>query len=280
MTSKRRTFLIIGLGLIGGSLALALRRKFPRARILGLSRESRKIALAKKRRLIHGGSTKLSRVVSGADFILICSPVDVIPKLILNVDRLAKPGTVVTDVGSTKKEIVQAADRARLKRVHFVGSHPLAGSHLTGLEHARADLFQDSFVFVTPTRKTDRKALRSVSFLWKRLGASVQMVSPEKHDQIVSQISHLPHAVASLLMQSIDSKALRFAGSGFRDTTRIAQGDPRLWEPIFLSNKANLIRDLTRFKKVFEKLLASLKRNSRPVLRGFLKAASSKRAQI
>ena len=141
MTSKRRTFLIIGLGLIGGSLALALRRKFPRARILGLSRESRKIALAQKRKLIHGGSTKLSRVVSAADFIFICSPVDAIPKLILKVDRLAKPGTVVTDVGSTKKEIVEAADRARLKRIRFVGSHPLAGSHLSGLEHAKPGMF-------------------------------------------------------------------------------------------------------------------------------------------
>ncbi len=280
MTSKRKTFLIIGLGLIGGSLALAIRKKFPRARILGLSRESKKIALAKKRRLIHGGSTKLSRVVSGADFILICSPVDAIPKLILKVDRSAKPETMVTDVGSTKKEIAQAVGRARLRRIHFVGSHPLAGSHLTGLEHARPDLFQGSFVFVTPTRKTDRKALRSVSSFWKRLGASVRMVSPEKHDQIVSQISHLPHAIASLLMQSIDSKVLCFAGTGFRDTTRIAQGDPRLWVPIFASNRANLIRNLTRFKKVSEKLLAFLKKNSRPALRGFLKAASSKRAQI
>jgi len=141
-------------------------------------------------------------------------------------------------------------------------------------------ILKGSFVFLTPTRQTDREALRSVSSLWKRLGASVQMVSPEKHDQIVSQISHLPHAVASLLMQSIDSKALRFAGTGFRDTTRIAQGDPRLWVPVFVSNKANLIRDLTRFKKMSEKLLASLKGNSRLVLRGFLKAASSKRAQI
>ena len=278
MVAKRPTFLIIGLGLIGGSLALAIRKRFPKSRVIGLSREPWKISLAKKRKLIHEGSTNLSKVVPAADFVFICSPVDAIPKLILAVDRFAKSGTVVTDVGSTKSEIVKAAARARLRRIHFVGSHPLAGSHLTGMEYANSALFQNSFVFVTPVRKTNRRAVRSISLFWKRLGASVKIVSPEKHDQIVSQISHLPHAVASILVQSVDSKSTHFAGSGFRDTTRIAQGDPRLWVPIFVSNRTNLIRDLNQFNRALQKLLTALKKSNQAPLSGFLKAASSKRA--
>ena len=280
MASKRPTFLIIGLGLIGGSLALALRKRFPNTRVLGVSREERKIALAKKRKLIQDGSTVLSKMVPSADLIFVCSPVDTIPKIISAIDRWAKPGTIVTDVGSTKEEIVRAVDSKRLKRVHFVGSHPLAGSHLTGIGHARADLFKGSFVFVTPTSRTNRQALRAVSSLWKKLGTSVCVLSPKQHDQIVSQISHLPHAVASLLVQSVDSKSLRFSGSGFRDTTRIAQGDPRLWTPIFLSNKTNLIRDLRRLKQAMETLLSTLKKRTPTSLTHFLKAASSKRAKI
>lgn len=277
MTLERPTFLVIGLGLIGGSLALAIRKRFPKARVLGLSRDRGKITLAKKRKLIHDGSTKLSKVAPFADLIFVCSPVDTIPKLVLAVDRFAKQGAVMTDVGSTKKEIVKAASCARLKRIHFVGSHPLAGSHLTGMEHASPDLFKKSFVFVTPVRKTNRKALRSVSLFWRELGASIKIISPEKHDQIVSQISHLPHAIASLLMQSVDSKSIRFSGSGFRDTTRIAQGDSRLWVPIFVSNRNNLIRDLKQFDRALRKLVTVLAKSNQASLFRFLKAASSKR---
>jgi prephenate dehydrogenase len=280
MAAKRQAFLIIGLGLIGGSLAGAIRKRIPKARVLGLSRDSKKIALAKKRKLIHDGSTRLSQIVPKADFIFICSPVDTIPKLIFAVNRFAKRGAVVTDVGSTKKDIVNAAERMSLSRIHFIGSHPLAGSHLTGLEHATPDLFKGAFVFVTPTQKTNRKTLRSVSSVWKRLGASVQIILPQKHDQMVSQISHLPHAVASLLVEVINPKTLRFAGTGFRDTTRIAQGDARIWAPIFVSNRSNLIADLRKFKSVLDTLLRSLKKGSLSRLSAFLKAASSKRAKI
>src|SRR3989338_2338861 len=164
---RHATFVIVGLGLLGGSLAAAIRKHFRSAKVIAISRNPRKIAFAKKKKLIHEGFTKFSdQALRNADFVFVCSPVDTVPKLILETDRFAKPGTIVTDVGSTKSEIVRWAERRRFKRIQFVGSHPLAGSHLTGVEHARRDLFQGAFVFVTPTPKSSRQAVRSISSFW------------------------------------------------------------------------------------------------------------------
>lgn len=274
------TFVVVGLGLIGGSLASAIRERIRSARIIGVSRSSRKIALAKKEKLIHEGFTQISHAVRDADFIAICAPVDAIPKLISEVDRYAKSGTVVTDVGSTKEEIVRWASRKRFRKIQFIGSHPLAGSHLTGLEHAKGDLFNGAFAFVTPIKGSNVHAVRTVSQFWKKLGSNVLIFSPEMHDQIVSQISHLPHAVASILMHVVSHRSIRYGASGFLDTTRVAQGDPKLWAPIFLTNRTNLLKDLRHFEKVLCKLIALLKKKSGKSLGDFLNAASLKRKQV
>ncbi len=274
---KHKTFVIVGLGLIGGSLAAAIRKHFRSVHVIGVSRSPKKITLAKKKRLIHEGFTHIRLAVQNADFVLICSPVDTIPKLVSEVNRYAKPGTIVTDVGSTKGEIVRWANSKRLRKIEFVGSHPLAGSHLTGLEHAKEDLFDKAFVFVTPTRKSNLRIVRTVSQFWKKLGTHVVTLSPEVHDQIVSQISHLPHAVASILMHTVSRNAIRYGASGFKDTTRVAQGDPGLWAPIFLTNRTNLLKDLYRFEKILRKLTTFLQKRSERPLRNFLRIASSKR---
>jgi len=274
------TFVVVGLGLIGGSLAVAIRKRIRSARVIGVSRSSRKIALAKKRKLIHEGFTQISPAVQGADFVVICAPVDTIPKLISEVDRYAKAGTVVTDVGSTKGEIVRWARSKRFRKIEFIGSHPLAGSHLTGLEHAKGDLFEGAFAFVTPVKKSRVPAVRTVSQFWKKLGSNVLIFSPEVHDRIVSQISHLPHAVASILMHTISPRSIRYGASGFLDTTRVAQGDPRLWAPIFLTNRTNLLKDLRHFEKALRTLIALLGKRSEKSLENFLRAASLKRSQV
>ena len=265
---------------MGGSLAASIRKRFPRARVVGVSHTARKIARAKKRKLIHEGFSQLKPALRNAQFVVICSPVNIIPRFIAEVDRYAKLGTIVTDVGSTKSEIVRWAARRRFKKIQFIGSHPLAGSHLTGLDHARADLFKDALVFVTPDRASSRIAIRTVSSFWKKFHAQVRIISPEKHDQIVSQISHLPHAVASVLMNSVPSSSFPYRASGFMDTTRVAQGDPSLWVPIFLTNRKNLISDLRGFEKALRKLIALLDHKSESSLRRFLKAASLKRRSI
>ena len=280
MAQKKQTFVIIGLGLIGGSLAGAIRKRFRSARVIAVSRSRRKIATAKKKRLIHDGFTALRPALPAADLVFVCSPVDSIPKLISEVDRYAPKGTVVSDVGSTKGEIVRRSDRRRFRHIEFVGSHPLAGSHLRGLQHVKADLFEKAFVFITPSRKTTRHAVRTVSSFWKRLRASVQVLSPEAHDELVSEVSHLPHAVASALVNQTPAKSLRFASSGFLDTTRVAQGDPALWVPIFLTNRTSLLAHLQRFEGELKRLKRALQRKSARSLYRNLKAASTKRSRL
>jgi len=274
---KQKIFVIVGLGLIGGSLAVAIQRRIRSVRVIGVSRSSKRIALAKKKKLIHEGFTQIRSAVRNADFVLICSPVDAIPKLVSEVDRYAKIGTIVTDVGSAKGEIVRWAGSKHFRKIEFVGSHPLAGSHLTGLEHAKKDLFEKAFVFVTPSRKSSPRTVRTVSQFWKKLGTRVILLSPEKHDQIVSQISHLPHAIASSLMHVVSPNSIRYGASGFRDTTRVAQGDPGLWAPIFLTNRTNLVKDLRHFEKALRKLILLLQKRSEKSLRNFLRIASLKR---
>lgn len=274
------TFVIIGLGLIGGSLGAGLRKRFPGARILGISRSRRKIQLAKQRKLIHDGSTRLEEVLPRSDVAFICTPVDSIAPIVAEVDRAARPGTIVTDVGSTKQTILRWADRQRFRNIWFVGSHPLAGSHLSGLEHSRANLFDRAFVFLTPTKRTDQRAKHVIASIWKRLGTRVHELSPELHDRVVSCVSHLPHAVASCLVNAVSGRSLRFGASGFLDTTRVAQSDPTLWTPIFLSNRIHLARDLKRFRTVLDKLIYDLKRCDPAGIKRMLTIASCKRRQI
>ena len=277
---KRTTFAIVGLGLIGSSLAASIRRRFSSDRVIGFSRDSKKIKLAKKKGFIHEGFSDLARAVSTADLIFVCSPVDTIPHLISKIDRYAKKGAVVTDVGSTKKTIVHWAACKHFRKIEFVGSHPLAGSHLTGMEHAKANLFQGAFVFVTPFGRSSRQPTRIISSFWKKVGAQVQIITPTAHDKIVSEISHLPHIIASILVHVVSGKSLRYAASGFLDTTRVAQGDPRLWVPIFITNDKNLIMDLTHFSNSLYKFISFLKRGSSRSIQNFLKLAARKRSKI
>ena len=277
---KRTTFVIVGLGLIGGSLAKALRRHYRAARVIGVSRSQRKINLAKKKRLIHEGTMRVTRVLDGADFVFVCTPVDTIARSISVIDREATRGTIVTDVGSTKRELMEWANRNRFKNIEFIGSHPLAGSHLGGLEYSKADLFEGARVLITPAKRSSREAKQRIASIWKRLGSSVHVVTPEEHDRIVSQISHLPHAVAALLVEIVSPRSLEFAASGFRDTTRIAQGDARLWTPIFLANRKFLIRDLKRFLAALRQLTRGLKKGSPKNVEQILARASIKRKQL
>ncbi len=264
---------------MGGSLAAAIRRSFPGARILGVSRRLRTLSLAKRKRLIDEGSLDLSKMAPKADFVFVCSPVDTIPEFIKGLHRYGKKGAVVTDVGSTKAEIVKRADCMGSNRIHFVGSHPLAGSHETGIQFSDQNLYREAVVFVTPGRHTNRNAVQMVVHFWKKLKTKVMMVSPEVHDKIVSEISHLPHAVATLLVNSVSSKTFRYGASGFLDTTRIAQGDPCLWLPIFKSNKTNLLKNLGQFRNKLDELMVYLKSNRYQPIKRILTAASSRRRQ-
>lgn len=274
------TFLIVGLGLMGGSLARALRQKFPRSKILAVTRKRSTIQYAKKRRWIDAGFLDIREAAPSADFILIATPVDLICDFVRAADRFVRKGTIITDLGSTKADIIRRVERINLKRARFVGSHPMAGSHERGVKYAEDSLYKNALVFVTPTHRTDRRAVSQVIQFWKKLNTRVTVLTPDAHDKIVAEVSHLPHAIASILMHTVNPKMLRWSVSGFQDTTRIAQSAPSLWRPILLTNRKNIIQVLIRFRCQLDKCVRILQAASPRALSGFLEAASKRRRTI
>lgn len=267
---------------MGASLGLALRKRFKGCIVVGISRSQVKVREAKRRRMISWGTTDLKRGVRDADFVFVCTPVSLIPKYVDRIDRFAKRGCIVTDVGSTKEMLIKWASKRRFRTIRFVGSHPMAGSHETGLRWAKANLYKNSVVFVTPTAggRGSEKALRALSQIWRGLGSIVFVCDAKRHDKIVAKTSHLPHAVASLLALSVEPSLFRFAAGGFRDTTRIAQSDPLSWRDIFSSNRSNLIKELNLFRKKLDSALALLKRNDIVGIKRLLNKSSLRRRSL
>jgi prephenate dehydrogenase len=251
---------IVGVGLLGGSVAKAARAGGLARRIVGVGRDRDRLRPALDDGTLDAITTDLVAGVRDADFVLLAAPVLAIEGLLEPVGRAANEGTVVTDVGSTKRNIVRAAERlAGAGSPAFVGSHPLAGSEQSGYRVARADLFRGATVVVTPTERTALAALKRVSEFWEALGARVTSLDPETHDRAVAAISHLPHLIACALVDGAvraEPAALEIAARGFRDTTRIAAGDPDMWTEIFLANRDALAATV----EAFQAALADLQR--------------------
>jgi prephenate dehydrogenase len=275
---KNKTIAIVGLGFMGGSLGLAIRQSIKGVRVIGVSRSKSKIAQAKRLKMIHGGTTNLKQGVSEADWIILSTPVDHILKILPSVDKAAKKGAIVTDVGSVKTAILKRASRRDIKNIQFVGSHPLVGGHETGLKPCRRDLYKGGVVIVTSGSKSISS--KAVQRFWKRLGMTVKVMTARRHDEVVAGISHLPHVISSLLSQSVNGNQIPFASSGFKDVTRLAQGDPNLWKAILDQNARPVLKEIKQFKKnlnQFEKLL-SQKKSSK--IQSLLKKAGQKRRRL
>jgi len=276
---------IIGLGLMGASLGLALKRAKTAQKVVGFARraETRKKALAKK--IVDIAYDRIETAVQGSDFIVLCAPVSVISEMIKQCRPCLLPNAIVTDVGSVKTHIVAEAEMVFAGgKVEFVGSHPIAGSEQHGLEAARADLYEEAIVAVTPTRRTPKRALRIVRQFWQTLGSEVVLVSPEVHDRIVARTSHLPHMIAALLAGCVGreraGKHGKFCGAGFRDTTRIAEGDPELWRDILGKNACFLMEELEAFEKELKHLLAGLKKGNGRQIEKYLNRGRKHRRQL
>jgi prephenate dehydrogenase len=277
---RLRQITIVGLGLIGGSLAARCRKTFPKTRIVGVTRNRQALLKAKKERWIHEGTTDLKRGLQSAELVVLCTPVDTLKDLLKRIERRATGEIVVTDAGSVKGFLVRWADRQRWRHVRFVGAHPLAGSHERGINAAHPRLFDHSLTFVTPGRAVSPQALRQVKRFWSKISHRVVVTSPEKHDEVTAQISHFPHLLASLLVAGTAPGALPFAASGFLDTTRIAQGDPRLWTPIFNENRRELLRALDRFGFHLSRARRMIQKGSAKTLQQFLRQVQRRRAAL
>jgi prephenate dehydrogenase len=252
---------IVGVGLIGGSIGLALRERKLAREVIGIGRRETVLQSAKKLGAIDRGTTSLAEGVSEAEIVVVCTPVDTVAEIALQVAEHCPPRTTITDAGSTKETIVAQVDSALTGRRDgpwFIGSHPLAGDHRTGVESARAELFDGRTTIVTPTEHSHRAATLDVTRFWRSLGADVITLSPAEHDAALAATSHLPHLVAYALAFATPKELLPLAASGWRDTTRIAGSDPNLWRPIFATNRRHMIDALDRFTEAVAVMRESL----------------------
>ena len=249
---------IVGVGLLGGSVARAARARGLAGHITGIGRDRERLAPALKDGTLDAVTTDLAEGVRDADLIVLAATVLANDSLLPAVLEAASPGAVVTDVGSTQRGIVLAAERLGGRpRARFVGSHPMAGSERSGYAIAREDLFEGATVIVTPTETSDPDAVKTVVGLWEATGARVVTMDPDTHDRAVAAISHLPHVVAWALMDAVarfEPAALDVAARGFKDTTRIAASDPLVWKEILLANRDAVVASLRAFRSALDDL--------------------------
>lgn len=269
-----RSIAILGPGLLGGSIALAARKRLPEAELRLWARRAEAVKTVQERGLADVASIDVKEVVRGASIIVLCVPVPVMKDLALSFADDVSDNAVVTDVGSVKQPVVGLmAEVFGTKPFSFVGSHPMAGSEQTGLDAASADLFEDATCIVTPTSETRAEALMRVQDFWSELGGRVLSMDAREHDRKVARVSHLPHAVAFSLVKAAlqgDPSAAACAGKGFRDTTRIAGSDPDLWADIFLENRSEVVAALEDAIACTQELLAFVRGADKEPLRQFI----------
>jgi prephenate dehydrogenase len=276
---------ILGVGLLGGSLAKAVRAHGLAREIVGIGRDAGRLAPALRDGALDRATTDVADGVAGAERIVLAAPVLANEALLARVWRAAPAGAVVTDVGSTKRGIVAAAERLAAGRpeVQFVGSHPMAGSEKAGYGVARVDLFQGATVVVTPTETTDAGVAKGIGEFWAALGARVVMLDPDRHDRAVAAISHLPHVAAWALVDAVASfepDAFQVAARGFKDTTRIAASDPEVWREILLGNADAVRASLGAFRRALDDLEALVAGGDSSALTAYLARMKTLRERL
>lgn len=284
------TVVIVGVGLIGGSIGLALKARKRAGRVIGVGRSPASLAEAKRLHAIDEAATDLAAAVAVADLVVVATGVASIPGILDQVDAAARPGTLVTDAGSTKARIVAAWEKGRSLRgtrkggsssrgrqARFVGAHPVAGSHRRGPAAADPQLFQGRVTVVTPAAATPPADVEAITDFWSALGSNVATMTPRDHDRILAMTSHAPHVVAAAVAAATPAEARPFTAGGWRDTTRIAAGDPELWADILLDNAPAVARALSRIAGVTEKILDALESNDRRRLVSLLLRAKEDR---
>ncbi len=275
-----RKVAVIGVGLIGGSLARAMKKQRLAREVVGFSQRPTSLDWALKNGVIDSGHQDVRKAVHDADLVILATPVGIIPTMFATIAPHLRRGSIVTDVGSTKTSIVNAARQSLPNSVFFVGSHPLAGSEKTGVENSQENLFQGSLCLMTPTDQTHKMAVERVKRLWVRLGANVRILSPEEHDKILANVSHVPHVLAFALMQSIPPQHLEFGGPGFKDMTRIAGSSAQMWNDVCMANSTNVINGIDELVQKLAFIRKAVNTNDQKQLLNFFKEAQTKRENL
>jgi prephenate dehydrogenase len=275
---------IIGLGLIGGSIGLKLKAQSSNFKIIGIPRREETIQEAVRMGAVDEGTIDHVKGIQEADMVFLCTPINLIIPILKEIVPALKPGAIVTDVGSSKYEIISQAEKLMPRGTYYVGGHPMAGKEQVKLEAAEAHLFEGKVWILTPTSKTSKKALEQVKEMVGLLGVKIVEMDPKLHDLVAAGISHVPLAVAAALVNAVAEENREemktCAASGFRDTTRIASGDPVLGVDMFTTNKKAVLKMFRAFKKALSALEKAIKSGNAKAIEAELERAKKFRGSI
>ncbi len=278
------SLLVVGLGFMGGSLAKGLKKRGFKSPIYGLDVNPSAISKGKELSVIDDGWTDYDKVPwEEISTVVLASPVRTFPSIAENLKGRIKENTTITDLGSTKR-LVYLMEKILGNR--FVGAHPIAGTEKSGVEHSVDNLFEGKKLIITPTERTDKDHLLKVERLWKFLGSRVEYMSPELHDFVFGVVSHLPHAVAFALVDTLrnlsseEVNLFLYPGAGFKDFTRIAASDPTMWRDIFLENRDNLLKSIEAFKSSLERLQRLIEQKKAEEMKDYLEEISVLRRNL
>ncbi len=270
---------IVGVGLIGGSIGLGARKRGLVGRVLGIGRSEQKLMRAKILGAIDDYSLDIENAASNADLTIICTPVSLIIPTLQKMSKSFKTGSIVTDVGSTKSEVMKGASGILDANVYFIGGHPMAGSEQAGVDAARADLYENATYVLTAYENTNLTALEKLSSFVELLGANVIHMTPEEHDNAAAIISHLPHLISGALLeiaeksQKSGGKALNLAAGSFRDLTRISDSPPEIWHDICISNASSIRKALSDFSRILKEIDEALEKEDSEKILSFFEHA-------
>lgn len=281
-----RRLAVIGVGLIGGSLARALRAAGAVGEIIGIDRDRANLRQAAELGVVDRAAATVAEGVAGADMVFLSVPVRAMAGVVREIAPHLAAGCIVTDGGSVKAEVVAACDPLMPAGTCFVGGHPIAGTEHSGVGASFATLYQGKRCILTPAATTDRGALATVARMWEAAGSEVVLMDPEKHDRVVAAISHLPHMVAYALVNAVEGydrfeeSILRYSAGGFRDFTRIASSDPAMWRDIALMNREGVLEMMDHFAAYFGQLRSLVAKGDAEGLERFFRDSKESRDAI
>ncbi len=275
-----RQVAVIGLGLLGGSISLAVLRSFARVKVVGHTHRRSTRAKARELAVASEVVDDICQSVSNSDLVILATPLCTFENIFVEIADALPDGCIVTDVGSTKVLPHRWAAGKLPKKVHYVGSHPIAGSEQRGVEFARDDLFDQAMCILTTIEKTNRQAVQVLKKFWSELGCFVKVMTPAEHDRIFANVSHLPHLMAAALINANSSKDLKFAGKGFMDTSRVASGPANIWADVLLTNASNATRGIDKVITELTKLRKAIKGENKREIEKLLEKARDKRTGL
>jgi prephenate dehydrogenase len=278
---------ILGVGLIGASLAQSCRQRKLVETIVGFGRNADNLKKAQERNIIDSGSTDLKTAVEGSDLIVLCAPVGVLVERVREMIPFLPNGCIITDAGSVKGPLVEAIDALMPDSIFYVGAHPIAGGERSGLEAASADLLTGAKCIITPTGNTQAEALQRVSGFWAEVGMQTITMDAHEHDTVFGALSHLPHVVAYALMNTVGNvktdnhgDILSMSGGGLKDITRIASSDPVMWRDICLANKLPVVTLINQFQDTLENIKTLIEQDQADALQATFANANVHRGKL